>query len=703
MYRVRIVFLVGVLAGWPVAARADEVLTPAQAATKVGETVTLQMKVKATGRSGAGFADLVSENSHKHPDAFVIRLSPEVQEKMRGLKISDAGKHFNQQFIRVTGKVKIVVYTNIGKRPVIEPEDAGQIEIVDPDAQYAPGDELLSLYRSGKLFKRSAYKEVRAAFARRFEAAHAADLRKAYGEDFAALTDWLARHPETREDLYTALDERHDDIPRALALFKEIWKRHPEALPKWGQLAIATALTWDDERGVYDYRPHQRRAQSVLPEGMLDALGNFKYVVDNEKRMPQPVASYPWEFLAFVVNHRTPLRERNWAFGYYETAKVRLKSWHQDPPYDHGLLQQEINKNSSAAGPRLAGKPYTLDNLKTFGGVCAHQADFASRTAKSLGIPAVYCHGASAYREGHAWWMYVNISSATKDQLKIVLRSDGRLDGFNKDQFYTGLVLDPQSGREILDRDMERRLWVAGSDRVGKRLSALVMRAYPGIARAASLGTREKIAYLDQCLKVSRYDEDAWLQLALMARRGELNAENKKTALSRLATLKQTFVNYPDFVWRVFTDLIEVADNAEKIKQGGSLLKQFQKPGRADLVCDARLWLTELLVAQGKHAQAFSGLQATVGGYATEGRYVPKLVQKMEELSAKVKSGPAQVAQVYITLLPAMITYYKSDSSVYYKRMREQATKFLAQHNLMQAATTLEARIAVAKASLRLK
>src|SRR5262249_51611608 len=158
----------------------------------------------------------------------------------------------------------------------------------------------------------------------------------------------------------------------------------------------------------------------------------------------------------------------------------------------------------------------------------------------------------------------INITSATKNQLKCVLHSDGRFDG--KDNFYTGQVLDPQSGSLMLDCDMARRLWVAGIDRPGKRQSALVMRAYPAIARAASLGTREKVAYLDRCLKVSKYNEDAWLRLADLAKRGELKDENKKIAASHLATLRQTFASYPDFVWRVFDDLIEVADEAEKVK-----------------------------------------------------------------------------------------------------------------------------------------
>src|SRR5262249_50189284 len=153
--------------------------------------VTLRMKVKAAGVSSKGFADLVSEANHKVPEAFIVRISPEAKEKFKEQKIADAGKHFNQQFIRVTGTVKIVRY-DVGNRPVIEVNGPSQIEIIDPEPFHSPGDALLKLYQSGKLFDRSAYKEVRTAFARRFETAHDADLRSAYGADFDALNEWFA-------------------------------------------------------------------------------------------------------------------------------------------------------------------------------------------------------------------------------------------------------------------------------------------------------------------------------------------------------------------------------------------------------------------------------------------------------------------------------------------------------------------------------
>jgi hypothetical protein len=694
MLRLRVVLFLCILAWPPAPAHADDILSPAQAAAKPGASVTMQMRVKSLGSSSGGTTDLLSEASYQHSDAFLVRITPAARDKFRELKIADVGRHFNQQLILVTGKVKLVNYTNIGKRPVIDIDDPKQIEIFDPETHIPPGEEIMKLYQSGKLLQRSSYKEVRAAFARRFEAAHEADLRNAYGQDFDAFTAWLAKNTDTRENFYTALVERWNDIPKALALFKEIWKRHGDALPRWSQLAIATAVTWDRDRAIYDYKQHQLRVQSTLPDGMMDALDNFKYIVDNEKRMPQPVALYPWEFLQFVINHRTPLTERYWAFGFYQTAKVKSKSWHQDVPYDMDLFKRDFEMDASAK-PKLLGKEYTLANIKTFGGVCAHQADFACRTAQSLGIPAVYCSGSSAYREHHAWWMYINVVSATKDDLTFTLHSDGRFDG--KDNFFTGQVLDPQSGTRMLDRDMERRLWIAGSDRLGKRFSAMLMRLYPAIARTASLTTKEKVAYLEQVLKVSKYNEDAWVEFAHMAKRGELVDENKKIALTQLAALNKTFANYPDFIWRIFDDLVEVTTVAEKGKYYETVLQQFEKAKRADLACDARLKLTEVLAEQAKYAPALKGLTESVGKFPTEGRYVPKLLKKMEEVSVNVKDGPAQVAKAYIDLLPGMIVYYRSDTTVYYKKMRDQAKVFFEQNNLTQAAATLETRIAQAK------
>ena len=65
---------------------------------------------------------------------------------------------------------------------------------------------------------------------------------------------------------------------------------------------------------MYDYRHHQVRTKSNLPEGYLGhAAGDeFQYHVGHAKALQgkEPVSRLevlPWEFLVYVVDHRTPV------------------------------------------------------------------------------------------------------------------------------------------------------------------------------------------------------------------------------------------------------------------------------------------------------------------------------------------------------------------------------------------------------------
>jgi hypothetical protein len=82
MHRCRSWLLLGALACWPTPAHADETdLTPEQAAGKVGETVTMVMKVKNAGSvSDDSMANLVSEYTLQHKDAFFVRVSAGAKE-----------------------------------------------------------------------------------------------------------------------------------------------------------------------------------------------------------------------------------------------------------------------------------------------------------------------------------------------------------------------------------------------------------------------------------------------------------------------------------------------------------------------------------------------------------------------------------------------------------------------------------------------
>jgi hypothetical protein len=553
---------------------------------------------------------------------------------------------------------------------------------------------IIRLYDDNQLFNKGKYKTVRAAFARLFQAKHRAALEKAFGEDAGALGKWLDEHPDLKEELYNAIDERFDKIGPALSLFHTLWKKFPAQLAKNPELGIAVAVTWDDPRGVYNYRGHQIRTKSTLPASLVDGPANFEYLLTHDKATATRCRYLPWEFLVFVVDHPTPLVERGWAQTYFKTNRG-LKSWHQDVPYDRGMLKAEMNKGKggTAPEPQLKDREYTLSNLRKYGGVCAQQADFAARVAKSVGVPAVYCTGESAYRSGgHAWCMYVKVHKATPASLQFTVSSDGRYIGFIKDAFYTGKVRDPQTGQQVLDRDLERRLYLAGSNRVGKRQVALLMRAYPWLQEKLNWDVGKRVAFLDKALRLCPMSEEPWLEFARLVKSNELQAAQKGVVRSHISEVLKQFDKHPDFVQRVFNDLLSLHEPAEQVKLYQQAVALFERSRRPDLACEARLHITDALARGKKWQAAGEGLFTTIYRFPTEGRYVPKLLLKAQEVCPQYKGGKERLAKVYLDLVPKLVTYYKEEKH-YPDQVYQQALAFFTTNQLTKQAAELKARV----------
>src|SRR5262249_54304490 len=153
----------------------------------------------------------------------------------------------------------------------------------------------------------------RTAFSKDFQKRHAAALRQAYGDDHAVLVAWLDKHPDLRDELYSAIDDRYDSVPAALALFAKLWKAHPRQVEEYPGLALATAGTWHRPDNVHVHRHHQVRTKSKMPPGQVEGEGNFEYLVNANQMITSQIKLLPREFLTFVVDNRTPLEERKWA------------------------------------------------------------------------------------------------------------------------------------------------------------------------------------------------------------------------------------------------------------------------------------------------------------------------------------------------------------------------------------------------------
>ena len=169
----------------------------------------------------------------------------------------------------------------VEEKPPVEEKPA---EVVKSPAEHG-NETILEWFEKRKLFHPAAYKPLRKVFAERFAMAHADEISAAWGEDEEDLTAWLDKHADIKEELYNAIDPEVDNPTAALKLFHEMWKLSPGRLGEYGNLAIAVAVTWDKELGSYDYEIHQRRTRSTMPEDLVGAIDNYKYIVKAEQVM----------------------------------------------------------------------------------------------------------------------------------------------------------------------------------------------------------------------------------------------------------------------------------------------------------------------------------------------------------------------------------------------------------------------------------
>ena len=472
-----------------------------------------------------------------------------------------------------------------------------------PDGKSADADEpVLALHARKRLLVTTEYPALRKIFADRFEKQYQREIRNAFAADYETMAGWLAAHNDIKEEFYTAIDRAHDKVPAALALFKELVKRFPDKIQAYASLAIALAVTWDDERqGVYDYTGHQLRTKSKLPEGMLGAMENFKYLLDAERVMQGRVQFLPWEFLVHVVNHKTPLAERQWALANYLPKRVMFGKCYADVPYDMEML------NTESKSARLNDKDYTLPNLLKFGGVCSMQADFAARVGKSLGVPAAYVGGEANNGEHHAWVMWVELLGVSRNGINFSLQSHGTGISPTNTTWATSAICKPASKSPIASWI---RLHCVGMNPQACRHAGLVMKVYPMLRERTKMSVTDQLVFLNQVIKLCPGNEEAWIAMSKISREGGVAKDYHRQMMIVVDHLFRTFADFPDFTWKVFDDLIAFQDVAEAsaTRPTPGWSRSMSRRDVSDLACEARLKLSDYLVDDHRARDAIEGL-----------------------------------------------------------------------------------------------
>lgn len=548
---------------------------------------------------------------------------------------------------------------------------------------------LQELYDKKALFSTKSYPTLRTLFANQFAKKHDADMHAAFGEEYDNMMQFFKENPALRDELFNAIDPEKDKVRKALSLFQDLKYKYPQKIAQYGNLAIAIAVTWDNPRAIYDYGGHQRRAKTTLPNGLTGPMENFEHFVNTESVMQGRARWLPWEFLVHTVNHKTPLLEREWALANYVSNRAMFGKCYHDVPYDTIMLESQSKQGM------LNDQVYTLPNIRNYGGVCAHQADFASRVGQSMGVPAAYVGGTSSYGEGHAWVMWVEITAVSPTSISFNLESHGRYRG---DKYYVGRLKDPKTGDRITDRQLELRLHTVGRSPLAKRQAELIMRTYPYFLEAKSLSVSDRFSFLGKTVQLCPGNETAWKAIAKMASNETVRAKHKKQMLQYVNQLFTNFANFPDFTWVVFDDLSEFEENPKrKIALYNRLVGMYIAAKRPDLAIQARMRLTDLLVAEGAQTAAINGLGLTIYAFADDGRYVPKMLDRLEELCGEVEGSTPALLAFYNTFLPKIPQTRGSRASDHCIKMFERGVRIFKEHNQPQLAAPYEATLVMLK------
>jgi DNA/RNA endonuclease YhcR with UshA esterase domain len=99
-------------------------ISPAEAAEKLNEKVTVEMLVKSTGGKTAHF--LNSEEDYKSDKNFTVFIPDSSVEKFKKAKIDDPKDYYKGKTVQVTGTV-----TLYREKPQIKIDEPDQIKVIE--------------------------------------------------------------------------------------------------------------------------------------------------------------------------------------------------------------------------------------------------------------------------------------------------------------------------------------------------------------------------------------------------------------------------------------------------------------------------------------------------------------------------------------------------------------------------------------------
>jgi len=366
---------------------------------------------------------------------------------------------------------------------------------------------------------------------------------------------WVASDKFVHDALLVELYPKYEPgIPAALKALRD---RFGKDLESHKQLALAFAVV------------HGRAPKKKGGDAAPSCEESFGWYLKHESQMKVSLKTTPWLLLAFVADNKVSIAERQWALENYGAARA-LKKIYYDVPYDM----------SKVTGPgRIAGHPYTLPNIRSYGGVCSDRAYFAAHVLKSMGVPSMSDVG-EGQRGGHAWLAWVGRQGQGVDLL-----FSGR---FDYDKYYRGLVQSPVERKRILDREVQL-------------LTAAISRSYNGLLDARFAchlydmcpadSRKSAVGLLDGAIRRNPYCPGIWRRLADAVVAGVLTQDEGEKYFNLMF---KAYARYPDLTFEVLEKVLqprfaagpqtpqkEITRNLNLLERAFQIYEQGQRPDLA--------------------------------------------------------------------------------------------------------------------------
>lgn len=435
----------------------------------------------------------------------------------------------------------------------------------------------------------------------------------------------LKAHPDFRRDVWTALNIR-DNAKAALGILETLRAKDEAKLVTFCQLAIAIAVVHDQPRNVTTSR--LKFLWGVEPTQFAAPLSweeIWTFFTDPKRQAlfvfkPNELV---WPLLVNLADLDVTREDIDWATKTFATRKGKLgvdvAEFYSMVPYDY----KKLNRKETNLGQR----PYSLENLKQYGGVCVDQGHFASRVAKIFGVPSMKCAGDGRYGgAGHSWSGFLAFDAKAN---AVVLRFTGR---YQYDFYYVGDYFDVQTGTGDIDRSVELFYDGVSAKRYESYITASVL------TRAALKLEKDQPALAQtlvlQAVKTNLYVDEAWKLVMRLAASHAIPIKDADALWQILS--KAQAMDHPDLVATCLPSYLE-AVGAENFERRHRIYldayRAFDIAKRPDLQIQIRLRHLDELAKKDRHKDVIQLAFDTVSQNVKEGALIMPLVECVVTLS----------------------------------------------------------------------